>query len=277
MSALMFVRDGRTLPYVPVTIAAMAAIREQTPKRRPYAVTTYLALLEFANENRADRVALSQREIVERVGASRSTVQAALIDLQAAGVLIVHERIHGNARVENEYVIVEPGSRGAESCTPARDTGDPRPSGKQGSLEGKKEDSKERARAKAQKLPDDFPEALKPHARAAFKVLRDVAEQHNAREVTPRGVGLAIMGHPGRRFVAVAYELASWAQNGRQVKDAVGTYRTFLRKADIYAGVERFGERVVADAGPNVHPIRRGERDRVDWGKIASDLEAQGL
>lgn len=125
----MFVRDGRTLPFVPVTVAAMEAIREHVTKGRPYAVATYLALLEFANEDRSDRVALSQREIVERVGASRSTVQAALAALQGAGVLRITERIHGNARVENEYVVIEPATDGerAESCTPARETGDPPP------------------------------------------------------------------------------------------------------------------------------------------------------
>src|SRR5690349_5545463 len=106
MSALIFVRDGRTLPWVPVTVEALAAIREHTPKGRPYAVATYMALLEFANEARGDRMALAQREIVERVGASRSTVQTALSALTGAGVLLVLERIHGNARVENEYVIV---------------------------------------------------------------------------------------------------------------------------------------------------------------------------
>lgn len=127
-SPLVFVRDGRTLPFIPVTLAAMTAIREHTPKRRPYAVTTYMALLEFANEDRTDRVAITQRDLVERVGASRSTVQGALGDLQSAGVLAVIERAHGNARIENEYVIVEPQGKGALSGTPARVTGDPRPS-----------------------------------------------------------------------------------------------------------------------------------------------------
>lgn len=126
-SPLVFVRDGRTLPYIPVTVAALEAIRTATPKRRPYAITTYMALLEFANEDRTDRVALSQRILVERVGASRTTVQAALADLQGAGVLRVVERVHGNARVENEYVVIEPAERSATSFTPARDTGDPRP------------------------------------------------------------------------------------------------------------------------------------------------------
>jgi hypothetical protein len=41
-SPLMFVRDGRTLPFIPVTAAALEAIRRATPKRRPYAVTTYM-------------------------------------------------------------------------------------------------------------------------------------------------------------------------------------------------------------------------------------------
>lgn len=97
---------------------------------------------------------------------------------------------------------------------------------------------KERARERAQSIPDTFPDALRPHLLRVLPVLSDVAVQHNAREVTPRGVALAIEGAPGRRYVAVAYELASWAQSGRVVKDVVATYRTFLSKADIAAGVE---------------------------------------
>jgi hypothetical protein len=127
MSALMFVRDGRTLPFVPVTVASQEAIRRHVPKRRPYAVATYIALLEFANEDRSDRAAVTQRNIVERVGAGRTTVQAALVDLQAAGVLRVIERHHGASRIENEYIVVEPSNGRDESDTPARHTSDPRP------------------------------------------------------------------------------------------------------------------------------------------------------
>jgi hypothetical protein len=122
---------------------------------------------------------------------------------------------------------------------------------------------RDRVRAKADSLPDDFPEHLKPHARRVFAILRDIAEQHNAREVTPRGIGLAIQGHPGRRFVGVAYELASWAQTpSRPVRDVVGTYRTFLDRAPTYAGVEQFDTPPVgiAASSGNVHAFPPGGR-----------------
>ncbi len=122
MSALIFVRDGRTLPYLPVTIAALDAIRAtcETPReageRRsyPHAIAVYMALLELANEARADRVAITQRDLGEKAMASRSAVQSTLSDLQAAGVVEKREQAHGRARIENEYVVVEP--------APARET-----------------------------------------------------------------------------------------------------------------------------------------------------------
>jgi hypothetical protein len=116
MSALIFVRDGRTLPYVPVTIAALDAVRAtcEMPRKGgerrsyPHALATYMALLELANNDRADRVAVTQRDLSEKAMASRSTIQAALGDLEEAGVVVKREQIHGRARVENEYVVVEP-------------------------------------------------------------------------------------------------------------------------------------------------------------------------
>jgi hypothetical protein len=112
----MFVRDGRTLPYVPVTVVALDAIRGtcETPRsageRRsyPHALAVYIALLELANDERADRVAVTQRDLAEKARTSRSAVQAALGDLQAAGVVEKREQAHGRARIENEYVVVEP-------------------------------------------------------------------------------------------------------------------------------------------------------------------------
>lgn len=113
-SPLMFVRDGRTLAFVPVTVAALEAIRAVTPKGgpsapRPHVLAVYMALLEIANENRNEaRTAMSQRRLVEMTGASRGSVQRALLDLRDAGLLDVKERHHDGARLENEYQIVEP-------------------------------------------------------------------------------------------------------------------------------------------------------------------------
>lgn len=125
-SALIFARDGRTLPFVPVTIAALDAIRDRCAEPRqdghrrsyPHALATYMALLELSNARRADRVAITQKELAGKAGASRSGIQAALGDLRDAGVLRVFERSHGAARIENEYVVIEPT---AGNDTPAFD------------------------------------------------------------------------------------------------------------------------------------------------------------
>lgn len=124
MSALIFVRDGRTLPFVPITIAAMDAIREATPKGRPYAVATYVALLELANQDRADRVAITLASLTEMVGAGRTTVREALTRLVAAGVVEVREQMHGRGQLAHEYVVCDPT---AESDTPAQSADDPPP------------------------------------------------------------------------------------------------------------------------------------------------------
>lgn len=115
-----------------------------------------------------------------------------------------------------------------------------------------------KARASADRLPSGFPDELRPHAEQAHRVLTEVAEQWNAREVTMRGVGLAIMGNPNRRFVAEAYALASWAATApRAIKDVVGTYRTWLGKADRIAGVELLGGPIPAGGdGGGARPSR---------------------
>jgi biotin operon repressor len=199
MSALIFVRDGRTLPYIPVTIAALQAIRKTCEQRRaddtrrsfPHALATYMALLELANEDRSDRAAVSQKDIGERAGCSRSTVQGAISDLATAGVLDVHERHHGATRVENEYVVIEPAGQSATDCTPARQKGDPRPSERQHAharpsppteaqaIEDCEEEQTEEARERADVVPTDQVGAL-------FDYWREHCEHPQARPTAER-------------------------------------------------------------------------------------------
>lgn len=250
---LIFVRDGRTLPYFPVTVAALEAIREHIQKGRAYAIATYVALLEYANENRADRTAVTQRDLIKRAGVGRTTLQTALIALREAGVLEIHERVHAGARLENEYVLVEPhpNADGVESDTPARDTsnpparqtGDPCPPGGQRTQENVQEGQKgapERATKKIA-LPDGFPEDLLPHLRSVYRILRDFAARHNAREVNPTSLAHAVMAHPKRHYVSEAHRYASnWED--KQPKDCVAGYRRWLGNADKMAGIERLAD-----------------------------------
>lgn len=93
------------------------------------------------------------------------------------------------------------------------------------------------------RIPDDFPSELRPHARSVMRVLREMAEHHGAKEVTARAVGLVVMANRQKALVAEAYALASWASDsGHEIRDVVGRYRTWLKRADTMAGVERLDE-----------------------------------
>jgi hypothetical protein len=90
-----------------------------------------------------------------------------------------------------------------------------------------------------------------------MRVLCAVAEQHGARKVWPRAVGLTIMAHPRRPLVETAHALAVWAVDPpRPIKDVVGTYRSFLTRERDLAATERLdGDRPARPA--NVTPLRR--------------------
>lgn len=267
MSSLIFVRDGRSLPFVPVTCAALAAIGAATPARRvAYARSLYLALLELANDDRTDRVAVSRKELGELAGCSRDLVSDLRPILEAAGVVRVVERQHGGQTLEHEWIVVEPeagGSGGAKDRTPVAGSHDPighEP--REVPLEAKKESkSGERARASRaaqadladarQQLPHGFPDELRPHGRAVLPILRTVAEQHAAREVYPLAVGRVLMAHRRKPLVRAAHALAVWAVDPpRPVRDVVATYRTFLERERDLAAVEPLdGEGRPTDVG----------------------------
>jgi hypothetical protein len=244
MSApLIFVRDGRTLPYIPVTVAALAAIRE-LKQRRAYATATYIALLELANEDRSDRVAVTQREIIEKVGAGRTTVQAALADLQTVGVLVVQARSHSAGRIENEYVVVEP--EGVSDIAPplarraasARHASDPRSPGEQRTQEEQQEGEelpKEEDAREQQKVTPN------PRSAEVLAVLEDV--EFGIRRVAAEKRSLAVgtdavaemLGKRARKPHRQAIE--AWVHyylygNGRKkpVRDAVASYRNWVDK-----------------------------------------------
>ena len=117
-SPLIYVRDGRTLPFIPVTQASLNAIAaadaeksgsESQPSRLAAARSVFLALLELAFEHHGIRVAISNRMLGDRAGVSRSIVKLVRPVLESAGVVEVNERRVGSHQIENEWVIVEPG------------------------------------------------------------------------------------------------------------------------------------------------------------------------
>lgn len=116
MSALIFAVDGRSLPFIPVTEAALKAIHSGVPaKRLVYARSLYVAVLELVNEDRASRASLSRKQLGARAGVSADLVSDLAPLLEEAGVLQVNERWVGDQRVENEWVVIEPGQ---QRCTP---------------------------------------------------------------------------------------------------------------------------------------------------------------
>jgi hypothetical protein len=256
-----------------------------------------VVLIGLANHARPDgRGAWPSVPLLARYAhASPSTVQRALRGLESRGFAI-NRGLHGPpGRQTNAYDLsmdplygeqadpgqndrgADPGQndRGSKDATPgvAGVTGEP--SYNQGSASPRPHARKraQSARAAADKLPDGYPDELRPHAEQAHRVLTDIAEQWNAREVTLRGVGLAIMGNQNRRFVQEAFALASWAQAPpRPIKDVVGTYRTWLGKAERIAGVERLDGGPLA-AGPGRTTGRRPTRFEEEQAGLAAEYE----
>jgi hypothetical protein len=96
--------------------------------------------------------------------------------------------------------------------------------------------------AAKQKMPEGFPDELRPHARQAMKALREVAEQHNAREVSALALGRTIMARPRKPLVKAAFDFAAWAADPpRPIRDVVASYRTWLDRERDLAGTEVLG------------------------------------
>jgi hypothetical protein len=73
-----------------------------------------------------------------------------------------------------------------------------------------------------------------------LKLLREVAADHNARDVSALALSRTMMRQPRKGFVKEAYSLASWAVDPpRPIKDVLGTYRTWLDKSVDLADIER--------------------------------------
>jgi hypothetical protein len=130
------------------------------------------------------------------------------------------------------------------------------------SLEPSTEPSRS-ARARADKkdeVPSDFPDELRPHAREVMRVLRTVADHHNARQVAARPLAMVLAGHRTHQLVLEAHNWASWALDKPQggVRNCVASYRNWLDKRPSMSSVERLGAADATGAlATNVHPIRR--------------------
>lgn len=112
--------------------------------------------------------------------------------------------------------------------------------------------------ARATDPPDGFPDELRPHLDAAFRVLSALAERHRAKAVTRLSLGSVVMARPRKPLVRSALDYAAWADGKAQRRrDVVAGYRNWLDKQDDLAGVER-----IADSDVSTVEARFGEYDR---------------
>jgi hypothetical protein len=97
-------------------------------------------------------------------------------------------------------------------------------------------------------LPADFPDELRPHLEAVFRILRALAERHNAKAVNPLSLASVLMARKHKPLVKAAYDFSAWSDGHKQPrKDVVAGYRNWLENTDDLASVERLdGANVVA-------------------------------
>lgn len=271
-------------------------------------VLSMLAMMADMNTGRCEA---KQDTLAKGVEASERSVRAHLGALEQQGFIARRAQFRvDRGRRGDEYLLLAPGvdtwpdgerivrvqpagladgsesSGGTESpqapagsCTPPGVSKLPGKNNRQGTTT---ENSEEEKRAdRREKIPDDFPDALRPHAREVMRILRAVAEQHGARKVWPQKVALVVMAHPRHALVAQAHKLAAWAVDAkRPIKDVVSTYQGFLDRDGELAAVERLADDGTPSAGQaagatNVHPIRASNRNgKPTHSELISELRA---
>lgn len=105
----------------------------------------------------------------------------------------------------------------------------------------KEENAPAPASEKKVALPDSFPDELRPHLKATYRVLRDLAERHAAKEVNVCALAQIVMANHRKPLVLAAHECAAHFE-GRGPKDVVACYRNWLRRVDALAVVEPLDE-----------------------------------
>lgn len=207
------------------------------------------------------------------------TVSANVGALETAGLLSRHQRRRANGSRTTDWIVLAPGwpDRGEmrdadpddfpeEVAADARRrsgenfqheesgggqvgfSGSPEPSGEKGTSTTTDVSAKEARAGAADSLPDDFPEELKPHARAVYRLLVKVAEQHGAKEVKPLALGRVMMGRPRKPFVKSAHDFAAWAADPpRPIRDVVASYRTWIDREKDLQVTERLAPQNAAE------------------------------
>lgn len=106
------VRDGRRLPFFQVVKEDLRAIEEGCAApgvtvKLSAVRSVYFALLEFANDDRADETNVTRRVLAARAGVSARTSQEATAVLEAAGLLRI-EVVQGAGADGNVWTLISP-------------------------------------------------------------------------------------------------------------------------------------------------------------------------
>jgi hypothetical protein len=217
--------------------------------------------------------------MARRTGLSTRTVQRCLRSLEAADIIrCTGQHAWAAGKVTNIYRLAGPAGWG-DSLTPPTigDTqpittlgNDPGNTANAGGGSGVKNDAA--PKSDDDQVPEDFPEALRPHARAAMRVLLDLAERKGAKRPTARSLGLVMMARPTHPLVRAAHDYAAWADApSKRPRDVVAGYRNWLDKCDPLASTEPLpGQQPVHQPGSNVTRLRpQNERQERQQRRLA--------
>lgn len=232
----------------------------------------YGVILSYAFGGRA--CTASVETLCEDTGIGRTAFFAGVTALRERGLLKVEKRKSRNGW-RNVYVPVAKGVEitGADDDE-GRSDSDQRVvretnGGSSATRTQKKKRTEEEASADAEaaarasdQLPDDFPEELREHARAVYRVLVSVAEQHNARAVKPLALGRVLMARPRKPLVRAAHDFGAWAADPpRPIRDVVASYRRWLDNERDLQAVERLPGEAPANGNGNGGAAKRFTRE----------------
>ena len=131
--------------------------------------------------------------------------------------------------------------------------------------------------ARANGLPEGFPDELRPHGRIVARVLPTLTDDTpNAKAVSNASIANVIMAYPHKPLVTGLYEYAAWlagqSATGRH-RDVVSGWRNWLKRKPDLAGYEQLdaqGLPVTAGNGNGASRGGAGSMDEVTARRLAS-------